>query len=376
MSRVTNSKEIFIEKAAKIHNNKYDYSKVEYVNNHTKVCIICPKHGEFWQTPASHLSGRGCSKCSNKEKLTCNSFVKKAKKIHGNKYNYSKVNYVNNKTKVCIICPIHGEFWQTPNNHLNGVKCPKCSKRYSYTTEEWVKEAQKIHGELYDYSKVKYIDAKTKVCIICLKHGEFWQTPNNHLNKHGCPKCKCEKVGKISLEKCRNKFTEEASLKHQNIYDYSLVEYRGNENKVDIICKKHGIFSITPHNHLRGHGCPLCSKSLGENRIADILTKHNIIYEREKKFDWLIYKSNLRLDFYLPKYNIGIEYQGRGHYEPVNWCKHDDEWANRNLMLVKDRDSIKKSLCDSNGVKLFYIKYDEDIESKVNAILDVIKKEN
>lgn len=111
----------------------------------------------------------------------------KAKAIHGNKYDYSKVNYVNTKEKVCIICPTHGEFWQRPNGHLNGLGCDKCGKTYSYTTEEFIEKAKQIHGNKYDYSKVKYINAQTKVCIICPIHGEFWQTPYKHLNlKEGC----------------------------------------------------------------------------------------------------------------------------------------------------------------------------------------------
>ena len=119
--------EIFIEKARKIHNDKYDYSKVEYINAKTKVCIKCPIHGEFWQTPTDHLSGKGCKYCANNVKYTSENFVEKSKKIHGNKYDYSNVNYVNNSTKVCIICPEHGEFWQTPDNHLRGHSCPKCN---------------------------------------------------------------------------------------------------------------------------------------------------------------------------------------------------------------------------------------------------------
>ena len=128
--------EEFINRSILIHNNKFDYSKVEYVNNHTKVCIICPEHGEFWQMPSDHLNGHGCKKCFNEEKrgkskqLTTEKFIEKAKKIHRDKYDYSKVNYVNSQTKVCIICPEHGEFWQTPKSHLNGRGCPHCKNSH------------------------------------------------------------------------------------------------------------------------------------------------------------------------------------------------------------------------------------------------------
>ena len=184
----------FIEKAKEIHGDKYDYSKVKYINNSTKVCIICPKHGEFWQTPNSHLRGCGWPICSNVMKSDTTNFIKKAKEIHDDKYDYSKVEYVNNKTKVCIICPEHGEFWQTPKNHLNGQGCPQCAvkernKRNTLTTEYFIKKAKEIHGDKYDYSKVEYINNSNKVCIICPKHGEFWQKANDHLQGCGCPKC-------------------------------------------------------------------------------------------------------------------------------------------------------------------------------------------
>ena len=126
--------ESFIEKAKKVHGDKYDYSKVEYKNCKTKVCIICPKHGEFWQEARQHLSGRGCpeckrKKCGSSQKSNIKDFINKAKEVHGNKYDYSKVEYKNSKTKVCIICPEHGEFWQRPYVHLLGQGCPKCGNK-------------------------------------------------------------------------------------------------------------------------------------------------------------------------------------------------------------------------------------------------------
>ena len=233
----------FINKAKKIHGDKYDYSKVEYVNAKTKVCIICPEHGEFWQTPDNHLKGFGCTKC--------NSFIKKIKEVHNDKYNYSKVNYVDSKTKVCIICPKHGEFWQTPNAHLQGQGCPKCSieynkKRMSLTTEEFIKKAKEIHGDKYDYSKTDYINADTKVCIVCKKHGEFWQKPYKHLQGQGCPKCKCSKL---------------------------------------------------------------------ESDILNYLINKNINYIHQYRPKFLSEgKRHLSLDFYLPDYNVAIECQGIQHF--------------------------------------------------------------
>ena len=186
----------FIEKAYQVHGDKYDYSKVDYKDAYTKVCIICPEHGEFWQKPGNHLFGQGCPKCFGNIRLTTESFIQKAQTVHGDKYDYSKVKYANNSTKVCIICPDHGEFWQVPNSHLSGKGCPECGKLQNTDkrrgdTANFIKKAREVHGDKYNYSKVEYRSVKEKVCIICPKHGEFWQEVDNHLQGHGCPKCAC-----------------------------------------------------------------------------------------------------------------------------------------------------------------------------------------
>ena len=124
------------------------------------------------------------------KKITTKDFIIKAQEIHGNKYNYSKVQYINSSTKVEIICPKHGSFWQTPNSHLSRKGCPECNGGISLTKEKFIEKANKLHNFKYDYSKVEYINNHTKVCIICPKHGEFWQTPNAHTSRSsGCPTC-------------------------------------------------------------------------------------------------------------------------------------------------------------------------------------------
>lgn len=201
-SRIKNktmSLQTFIQISKQVHGDKYDYSKVEYVDSQTKVCIICPKHGEFWQTPNNHLSGHGCRKCQfdvlkAKFCFSKEEFIEKAKEIHGDKYDYSKVEYVNYDTKVCIICPIHGEFWQTPQSHLSKNGCLECGGRKKITTKQFIEKSRKVHGNKYDYSKVEYKNNSTKVCIICPIHGEFWQTPSMHSKGQGCPFCKTSKL--------------------------------------------------------------------------------------------------------------------------------------------------------------------------------------
>ena len=118
-----NKKEKFIEKSNKKHDNKYDYSKVEYVNSKTKVCIVCPEHGEFWQTPAAHVRGNGCPECANKKrgKRTVNTenLIEKYQSIHNSKYTYEKTQYIDANTKICVTCPEHGDFYILPFNHVN-----------------------------------------------------------------------------------------------------------------------------------------------------------------------------------------------------------------------------------------------------------------
>ncbi len=366
----------FIEKSRKVHGDKYDYSKAEYINSKTKVCIICPEHGEFWQMPYKHLQGNGCSKCSKKYNYTTEEWIEEARKKHLNdKYDYSKVQYINNHTKVCIICPKHGEFNIRPIDFLNGQNCPKCTHRsYSYITEEFIEKARKIHGDKYDYSKSEYINNHTKVCIICPEHGEFWQIPNSHLNGNGCNKCAIEKRGRQKRTKVKD-FINRAKIIHNDKYDYSKVEYVNTDTKVCIVCHKkdkegneHGEFWQTPHAHLCGQGCPYCKQSTMEECVSVILDNKNIKYERQKTFLWLKNKNKLRLDFYLPDYNIAIECQGRQHFEIV-----ESFGGVEGFKYIQNNDKIKKNLCKQNNVQLYYMTYKEDINEKMTQILKSIK---
>ena len=341
----------FIDKANLIHDNKYDYSKVEYVNNSTKVCIICTEHGEFWQTPRNHLIGQGCPLCNGTFKLTNQEFIEKANLIHNNKYDYSKVKYVNNNTKVCIICPKHGEFWQTPHHHLNGHGCSKCRNenngdRRRHNTEDFIRKSKSIHGEKYNYDKVNYVNSYSKVCIICPEHGEFWQSPYVHIQGHECPECakiKRAKNNKHSIDE----FIQKSKLIHGDKYDYSKVEYINSHTKVCIICPEHGEFWQRPccHTNLR-QGCPFCNESQSEMEIEQILCEHKILYIRQKRFDWL---GKMSLDFYLPNYGIAIECQGKQHFESVDYFG-----GNESLENTKERDLRKKQLCEKHNIKILY----------------------
>ena len=200
----------FIEKSAIKHNNFYDYSEVNYINNSTKVKIICPEHGEFEQRPSHHLKGNSCPKCAIKIKSNnmCKDtkyFIEQANKVHKDKYDYSLVNYTNSKEKVKIICPIHGIFEQRASLHLSGYKCSKCgniekSKSMIKGVDEFIKISNIKHKNKYKYRKNTYISMRVGIKIICPTHGEFEQLPHNHVNGAGCPKCSNSGISKLEQE--------------------------------------------------------------------------------------------------------------------------------------------------------------------------------
>ena len=249
------SLDVFIKEAAEIHGDLYDYSKVEYINTHTKVLIIDPDYGEFWQTPRNHLSGqgnpkRGVIKSQKSQTDTTEDFVRKAIEIHDDLYDYSKVKYVDSYTKVLIIDPDYGEFWQAPNSHLKGVGNPARKGGVRITTDEFIKRAKAIHGDLYDYSKVRYKGAFEKVLINDLEYGEFWQEANQHLQGSGNP----QRSGNVKLD--RNEFIKRAKAIHGGFYNYSKVEYVNIDTPVVIIDIDYGEFVQRPEVHLRGAGHP------------------------------------------------------------------------------------------------------------------------
>jgi len=212
------NKEDFIEKAEKIHGDKYDYHSSTYVNSKHKVEINCKLHGSFWQTPSDHLSGRGCPNCryissAKSNSSTTEEFIEKANKIHNHRYDYSFSKYVNSHTKIKIACKAHGQFLQIPRDHLSGSGCYKCGHenrtlKVSLSTEDFIRKAMLVHDRRYNYSEVDYINSQTKVKILCRVHGEFLQTPNNHLKGDGCPSCGRELIGwvRTRYENLVNKF--------------------------------------------------------------------------------------------------------------------------------------------------------------------------
>lgn len=339
----------FVEKSIKKHGSKYDYTIASYINGKTKVGIICKYHGVFNQMPINHIFGQGCPICGkNAKRHSLDEFIRKAKYIHGEKYDYSLTEYKNSYTKIKIICKKHGIFKQAPSGHLTGNGCKKCHRESTKTgINTFIKKATEVHASKYDYSLTVYVNARTKIKIICPTHGVFYQTPNSHLLGTGCKKCYYEK--KYSN---KEEFVKKSMEIHGNKYDYTLVEYIHARKPVKIICNTHGVFKQTPNNHLRGQRCKMCSPSNGEKKIYDYLSSNGIKVKQQKRFKNCKNKKPLSFDFYLPDYNLLIEYDGEQHYKPIDYFGGVES-----LMNVMKNDKIKNIWCLDNGITLLRIPY-------------------
>jgi hypothetical protein len=347
----------FIERAKKTHGDKYDYSLVDYKNSKTKIKIICSKHGIFQQLPSKHLIGRGCPFCGGSIKKNNNYFVNESIKIHGYKYDYSLVDYKSMKHKVKIICPKHGVFEQKAESHLNGHICRKCYiENKKYDNDIFIEKSKEIHGDKYDYSLVEYKDSKTKVKIICPKHGIFEQNPSHHLLGQGCKFCADEDKKLTIID-----FIRISKKVHGDEYIY-YDDYINNYTKVKIICPKHGVFYQSPNYHMLGQGCPICNVSKLERNLMAMLDDCGIYYEQQKKFNDCKNINELPFDFYLPEHNVCIECNGKQHYEPIDYFGGDNV-----LDYIKMNDNIKKTFCDDNNIKLYIVRYDHE-DDDINEI--------
>ena len=306
------------------------------------------------------------------KKLTKEEFILRAREVHGWKYDYSKVEYVNMITKVCIVCPEHGEFWQAPVDHLNrGHGCQNCNVKKKLTQNEIINRFKKVHGQKYNYEKVCYKNIITPVCIICSEHGEFWQTPQGHIKGNNCPKCaKANEISKKFLS--QDDFIARANVIHNNKYCYEKTEYQSINKPVLITCPIHGDFLQTPHSHLKGCGCQKCRTSHLEKKIEKYLESRKIVYVYQFYPKFLMNKkSHQSLDFYLPDYHIAIECQGAQHYTEVA------EWGGKNGLTHRiELDNNKLAQCKNNGIDIVYYsnkKYTQNIVTTYEE-LDIILK--
>ena len=287
-------------------------------------------------------------------------FIERAKKIHGEKYDYSLVEYINSVTKVTIKCNKCENIWSVlPHNHFSGKGCKKCQyknlpQNQAISHEEFLNKAKNIHGDKFEYVS-KYIANKKNITIKCLVcENIFKQKAHSHLEGKGCKRCQYK-----NLLQNNPMIIDEFENRCKKIHDYKYEycqDYKGNKYKINIFCKKHNFwFKQNAGGHLyHGQGCPRCNCSKGELKILSFLKDKNIKYELEKKFDECRFVLPLSFDFYLPENNICIEYDGEQHYVSIA-CFGGEKY----LKDVKNKDKIKNDFCKKNKIKLIRIPFYE-----------------
>jgi very-short-patch-repair endonuclease len=369
----------FLEKVRAVHGDRYDCSETNYVRSGEKVTVSCFKHGKFSIRPNNFLRGIGCTKCGDeamaaKQSKGTRQFVKDARKIHLNRYDYSAVSYVSTHKQVEIRCPDHGVFYQAPSGHLNGRGCPKCgidknAEGRTRTLEDFIATSRQVHGDKYDYSQAVYVGSEIPLTIICPVHGAFRQRPQRHAERgQGCPKC-------ANRDMDLSKFIERARAVHQNRYDYGQSVYMRARDPLIVACPDHGPFEQRADHHLRGIGCPLCVDALNSKGIRKIeawLTARGISYEREKSFNALrsvkTRRRHLRFDFWLPKLNAVIEFDGRQHFQAVS------VWGGRSgFDETVARDRRKDEWTAAQGIQMIRVRHDQeqDLELILGTALGV-----
>lgn len=305
---------------------------------------------------------------------THSDFIAEAIRIHP-EYDYSETKYIDSKTPVTVICKRHGAFTPRPYNFIHGkcTGCPECGKetiKKKLTISEQVGlERLKSKCPTYDFSKFKYVNLKTKGLVLCSSGHEWLVTGKALLAGTKCPICSRESANnkqKLSIEE----FITRANEIHNNTYDYTKVIYINYHTNIDIICKEHGIFKQTPAHHLSGEGCPLCNSSKGELAILKWLNQHKLVSIRQYKLPYPLNKSKtIYADFYLPDYNIIIEYNGEQHYKSIKCFGGDDKFK-----YQQERDQYLRDYCSGNNITLLEISYSDDIVKKLECVQCVINE--
>lgn len=354
-------------------NPKYDYSEVVYKGSKTKVKIICPieGHGEFTKLPPNHLQGQGCPVCGsaagNKAKSAgTEAFIKKARAIHGDKYNYDEVEYVNCKTEVKIRCPKHGLFHQKPTQHISYKHgCKSCGhesmkEAIKSNKEEFIEKAVGVHGNKYDYGGAEYVNSVTPVIIRCLvnpQHGIFMQPPRNHISGDGCRKCGFERTA-ASNRRSVEAFIMDSLVLHGDKCWYTKVQYKGIKYNVTLLCRQvpeHGAFEMTPASHLFGAGCPKCSHN-GYSKISMEWLKYlsqsmGAIQHAENGGEYRIPETRYSVDGYSKETNTVFEFHG--DYWHGNPKIYDPDDVNTSAGVtygeLYDKTMLKKSVLEEMG---------------------------
>lgn len=345
--------ERFIFESKKIHSDKYDYSKVKFVNMKTNVIIILDGI-EYSQSPTKHLMGRSPEKWiklkSNKE------YIEEARKVWGYKYDYSLVDYKGSHEEILIKYK-NRIYKQKAVQHLLGYKCERDTIK---NQDDFIKKCIEKHGDKYDYSLVEYKSINKKIKI--LYNGIIYeQKAGAHLYSNGL-------VENVIKKRTIEEFIEMANYIHNYKYSYDKSIYVNNSTKLIITCPKHGDFEQIPRSHLKGFGCNNCSESKGEKKIVKYLTQHNIEFIRQKKFDGCVgIKHKLPFDFYIPKIRTVIEFDGIQHFQPISYFGGIEAYER-----LKINDKIKNDYCEENYINLIRIRYDQ-IDDIYHILYDNLK---
>ena len=322
-----------------------------YINNSTKIEHKCSKGHIYPQRPDAHLNGQGCPTCSGNKQKTNEEYIQECKE---KRLDLPVEDYINNKTMIRYRCEKGHIYPQTPNAHLRGQGCPKCSGKYSYTPEEYYNLCK---DKGLDLPIEDYINTRTKINHKCSKGHIYSQTPNKHLRGYGCPKCK----------KCYSYTPKEYyNLCKDKGLDLPIEGYINTKIEINHKCSKGHIYPQRPCNHLQGQGCPICNESKGERFIRNYLARNNINYISQKRFQDLKDKTYLSYDFYLPEHNMLIEYQGIQHFESISFNGKDYS----DLDKQKHHDRLKQRFAKDNGYKLLRPTYKTDTQEKINKYLD------
>ena len=293
--------------------------------------------------------------------MTNKNFIERAKQIHNNFYSYEKTNFISSHIKIIVTCPFHGDFTPRPCNHLNGSGCRKCStelqaKNRIYSQEVFLNKLKEIYGDNYIFDNTEYVNSRTKVCLICIKHGLIKMGPRELLRGRGCNLCGYERM---SLD--NDDFIKRAKEKHGDTYDYDKTLYESKRKKIIITCKKHGDFEQLPLHHLGGQGCRRCiNKSEGklEGLLHELYPDFDIVTEK-------LINNKKRMDFYITDLSLYIELDGEQHFKQVAG------WKSNELQIQNDVNKTINIL--NNGCHLIRIYQPWVYEDKSN-IKDMIRE--
>ncbi len=319
----------YIKKAKEKFSNKFNYSKTIYINAHTKIKIYCNKCKITFETsPNRHIRSKYgcCLECQKKlngniKRKPVSKFIEQSKKIFGeNKFDYSMIEYKNNSTHIILRCIDCNEiFEQIPHSHLAGGNgCPMCGTTNKMNKYIFIQKAKKIHNNLYNYSKVIYINCEIKVIIYCNTcQKDFKQRPSQHLSGRGCWNCGIKKR-LINRTLTKEEFIKRVNKIHDNKYDYINSNYINTRTKIKIYCKKcKEYFIITPNKHIGGRGCIRCSKYKQYSEISIKWLKNIEKYESIKiqkgtdiNGEYRIPNTNLKCDGFCHENNTIYEFHG------------------------------------------------------------------